>query len=80
MITQEQTEFTYENVGAGHCSFVDHFVVPNSLYGCIDTVEYMDNRLNPSFHGALKLVLKLILKSYNVQRKYMKRNHLHGTG
>ncbi len=37
-------------VQGGHCSSVDHFVVPNSLYDSIDTVECMDNRLNPSFH------------------------------
>ncbi len=31
-LTTANYEFTYDNVGAVHCSFVDHFVVPNSLY------------------------------------------------
>ncbi len=38
------------NVGAGHYSSVDHFIVPSVLYECFDTVVCTDNRLNPSFH------------------------------
>ncbi len=67
--TRANYEFTYKNVGVGHCSSVDHFVEPNSLYDCIDIVECMDNRLNPSFHGALKLVLKVDIEKLQCSEK-----------
>ncbi len=49
--------------------FTHLFVVPKSLYGCIDTVECMDNRLNPSFHRALKLGLKVDIENLQSSEK-----------
>ncbi len=42
---------------------------PNSFYDCIDSVECMDNRLNPSFHRALKLVLKVDIEKLQCSEK-----------
>ncbi len=61
--TRANFEFTYENVGAGHCSSVDHFVVPNRLYDCIDTVECRIIDLTHLFIRLWNWCLKLILKS-----------------
>ncbi len=50
-------DYTYANVGAGHHSSLDHFIVPPVLYECIETVLCTDNRLNMSLHMALNVVL-----------------------
>ena len=67
-------EHTYENPGAGHQSSIDHFIVPNELYHCIDTVECLNNSLNPSFHKPLKITFNSGIDSIIVTSKSMQKD------
>ncbi len=45
--------------GANHKSNIEYHMLPTLLYECVDSIECIDNRHNPSFHRAL--LIKFII-------------------
>ena len=48
-------DYTYVNERANHRSTIDHYILPNFMYDCVESIECVNNDFNPSLHRALKI-------------------------
>ncbi len=69
-------DYTYANVGAGHYSSLDHFIVPPVLYECIDIVVCSDTRLNPSLYMTLNVVFNGNIERIRVSEKVVEKRSI----
>ena len=62
-------DHTYANMGAGHFSSIDHFIVPHSLSDYVESVSCIDTGLNPSFHFPLWIAITFDLQKLGITER-----------
>ncbi len=59
-------EYTYAHTGLGQFSSIDHYIIPNVMSQYVETIEWVTNNLNPSFHIPLKIIFNINVDKFYV--------------